>query len=251
MTAKTLARLIAAADLADRANRLILADAMEEAGRDEEAALLRGEAEAMLDAEDRVVVRTPLEEARKAFAEASGAWTGCGWDVYALPSGRIDYFGDEEGCLAITEDADGCEAQADGWQAVADLALDALDGLEGMEGGSAEARAAVAASLGLRDGRRLGDAYSAEECETLARQWRAGAEHLREIESDAEAAEEAGAEAMEHAEAGRWEQALDAAARACRIEQQYGDCPTWSRLRSAIRSIIEDLAEAGEAPEAE
>ena len=73
---------------------------------------------------------------------------------------------------------------------------------------------------------------------------RDAADYLDDVAASATSAEEAGEEAIEAVRQGDLDAALEHAERACRIERQYGDCPVWGTLRSAIEQAIEDRDEA-------
>lgn len=123
------------------------------------------------------------------------------------------------------------------------------------------------------------DGYSAQDLETLAKEFKAtgeipfewgpsdnlgtlidtedetlrqivleelrdAADYLDSVASDAAAAEEAGAEAIAAVRKGDLDTALQHAEYACGIEGQYGDCPVWRGLRSAIEQAIEERDEA-------
>lgn len=236
MTTTDLARLLAA-DLSDAATRLVAADALEDAGRSDEAAILRDlTTQAGVRADGTVVRWSPLEDVRAAYEAAKGCWTGLDWPAYSGPSGA-SYLPDDEGyCVGLEGmSADDCDRQAAGWAALAKLDLTPLASTS-EDASASDLRDALAEKMDLEGGD--GVTLTEEMCERLASWWKAGAELVREIESDAEEAEEVAAEAMEAAEAGRWDDALEAAERACRIERQHGDCPTWGGFRSAIEDAM-------------
>jgi len=71
----------------------------------------------------------------------------------------------------------------------------------------------------------------------------AGCDVCREATQNAEAAEALAAEAMDHARAGRWNEAADAMASAVLAEIEWGDTPTWGPLDVEISTHKEILAE--------
>lgn len=109
MTATHLDALLATADLNDRADRLILADALDDAGRDGEAALLRGDGAVIEYVGVVVELLTPerIAELVGDYADFHDADVG---DV-----GVIDY-GPKPGVVTgvlLTLDRDGREAGRD------------------------------------------------------------------------------------------------------------------------------------------
>ena len=227
----TVEQMINAARLNDPAERLMLADALEDAGRDGEAALLR-QGETVLLA-GTFVEGTPINRIRAAHALASGAWTGLDWPLM---------IGDDQ------HDIDGmsaaaCLAQRDGWNTVAGLDLSEIDRLEDAEASAEQCREAIADELGLIPlGVREDESYR-DACYRWAAEWQAGADAISNIEESADYAEECGANALAFAEVGDLEAAYRAAEAACRAEAQYGDCPVWHALRVAIRDEMENDAD--------
>lgn len=93
MNSNDLDALFATVNLADLIERAMLADALEEAGRDDEAALLRQGGE--LARFDGIVA--DIAPARAAYEAAQEQWTGCEWPVVV---------GDEEMHFDNDEEAD-------------------------------------------------------------------------------------------------------------------------------------------------
>ena len=78
----------------------------------------------------------------------------------------------------------------------------------------------------------------------VATELRNGAEYVAQVAADAAAAEEAAKAAIQAVRKGDLDTALQHAEYACGIEGQYGDCPVWRGLRSAIEQAIEERDEA-------
>ena len=223
----TVEQMISAARLSDPAERLMLADALEDAGRDGEAAVLRRGVPVMLSG--AFVESTPINRIRAAYEGAKGWWTGLDWPFM---------IGDDQHDIDGMSAAE-CLAQRDGWNTVAALDLSAIDRLEDAEASAEQCRGAVAGELGLIPlGVRKGEDYR-EACYRWANEWQAGADAIRAIEESAAHAAECGAAALALAEAGDLEAAYGEARAACQAEAQYGDCPVWYAFRMAISAEID------------
>ena len=66
----------------------------------------------------------------------------------------------------------------------------------------------------------------------------------RDATSDAESAESEGAEALTAAQAGLWDAAVEHAEAAARLEQEWGDDPTWGAFVDAVKAAAETAAYA-------
>ena len=82
MTAFDLNDLLSTADLDDVAERGELADLLDDAGREEEAALFRGgESLAVVNGVIQPLKVSLLEAIREAYYAGTGQWTGCDWTL--------------------------------------------------------------------------------------------------------------------------------------------------------------------------
>lgn len=155
-----------------------------------------------------------LDAVREEFRAADGSWTGCDW---AQPfAWEYRYHADADDMdttdLEGSIDADGLDGDEDAEEMVAEEMPDT----EGMdEEQIEELRAAIRAAV------------------------ESALEYASQCSSDATAAQELAAGALEAAEAGSWAEALELADEACRIESTYGDCPTWRAFRDAIREAAD------------
>jgi hypothetical protein len=69
---------------------------------------------------------------------------------------------------------------------------------------------------------------------------RLATEERESVEEQAEAAAEHGAAAVVAAEAGEWDDALSEINRACSLEREYGDDPSWGPVRRMIENMAKE-----------
>lgn len=145
-TSEHIDAMLAAADLSDRTTRLVLADALEDAGREGEAAVMRGGEPILAGASRRVI---DASAARHLYRTASGTWDGCDWTT--------DIGGAGINCDGMTaEEADSLASAVAG--AVADSYSSAADYLRRVEQAAAEAEGSASAAMEALAGGRLEDA---------------------------------------------------------------------------------------------
>lgn len=160
-----------------------------------------------------------LAAIEQAYQDGAGKWIDCDWEY------RFDattYWGDEEHNLSIS--------------ALATLDTSPVAGYEGNEA-AAYRLTLDHFSLDEDETEKL-DAEQRHVFEMFVELVESREKYLNEVRRDAEQAQGYADDALAYAQECDLEAAREAAEEACRLEQHYGDCPTWRALREAIEEAV-------------
>lgn len=170
--------------------------------------------------EDQAGEREDVEEAAQiaaveaAHAAATGGFDGPEWDIL-----------EDLAVLTETDEDD----RADAWDRL-------------QEDGTPTTYFAAgdpASDRYQRHRKRLADAIEERDTDALRE---LAAEERADIEAQAAEAEVEAEQAIQHARAGAWDEALKHARLAARIERNYGDAPTWGPFEAAVKAARERIA---------
>lgn len=171
---------------------------------------------------------TTITAAREAYEEATGQWTGCDWATdHGATKLDLDGTTPEEARKSAAKWATVVMA---GWIGGVSRWMRWPETPDDCDLDEADFRELVAA-MGT-----LETENGAEAAQQLSADYDSAAEWLDECEGNAEAAEDEARQAIEALDADDLDEALFHAHRACRIEEEYGDCPTWRAFRAAMEA---------------